>query len=55
MLRTGETVRVEGGEIVTSVSMVAAAAEVAVEPIGHRHVKGHQEAVEAFRVPNARG
>jgi class 3 adenylate cyclase len=39
-----------GGEIVASVSTVAAAPEVTVEPIGHRQVKGRQEAVEAFRV-----
>jgi adenylate cyclase len=39
-----------GGEIVASVSTVAAAPDVAVEPIGHRHVKGRQETVEAFRI-----
>jgi len=39
-----------GGEIVASVSTVTAAPEVTVEPIGHRQVKGRQEAVEAFRV-----
>jgi class 3 adenylate cyclase len=39
-----------GGEIVASVSTVIAAPEVTVEPIGHRQVKGRQEAVEAFRV-----
>ena len=39
-----------GGEIVAAVSTVAAAPDVPVEPIGHRHVKGRQETVEAFRV-----
>jgi len=39
-----------GGEIVAAVSTVAAAPDVRVEPIGHRHVKGRQETVEAFRV-----
>jgi class 3 adenylate cyclase len=39
-----------GGEIVASVSTVTAAPEVTVEPIGHRQIKGRQEAVEAFRV-----
>jgi class 3 adenylate cyclase len=40
----------EGGEIVASASTVAAASAVPCEPIGSRHVKGREEAVEVFRV-----
>jgi class 3 adenylate cyclase len=39
-----------GGEIVASASTVGAAPGVSVQPIGHRHVKGRTESVEAFRV-----
>jgi class 3 adenylate cyclase len=39
-----------GGEIVASASTIAAASEVAAEPIGARHVKGREEPVEVFRV-----
>jgi class 3 adenylate cyclase len=39
-----------GGEIVATASTVAAADGIACEPIGMRHVKGREEAVEVFRV-----
>jgi adenylate cyclase len=39
-----------GGEIVASASTVAAAPNVAAEPIGARQVKGREEPVEVFRV-----
>jgi adenylate cyclase len=39
-----------GGEIVASASTVAAAPDVATEPIGPRQVKGREEPVEVFRV-----
>jgi class 3 adenylate cyclase len=39
-----------GGEIVASASTVAAAPDVAAEPIGPRQVKGREEPVEVFRV-----
>jgi len=38
------------GEIVATASTVAAAPDVACEPIGPRHVKGREEPVEAYRV-----
>ena len=40
----------EGGEIVATASTVAAAGSIECEPIGLRHVKGREEAVEVFRV-----
>jgi adenylate cyclase len=40
----------EGGEIVATATTVAAADAIACEPIGMRHVKGREEAVEVFRV-----
>ena len=40
----------EGGEIVATATTVAAAGGIACEPIGMRHVKGREEAVEVFRV-----
>ena len=40
----------EGGEIVATASTVSAAPSIACEPIGPRHVKGREEAVEVFRV-----
>lgn len=40
----------EAGEVVAAASTVAAAPTVACEPIGARHVKGREEAVEVFRV-----
>jgi adenylate cyclase len=40
----------EGGEIVAAASTVEAAASIACEPIGPRHVKGRAEPVEVFRV-----
>ena len=40
----------EGGEIVATASTVAAAGGIECEPIGLRHVKGREEAVEVFRV-----
>jgi len=40
----------EGGEIVASASTVAAAPDVAAEPIGPRQVKGREEPVDVFRV-----
>ncbi|MGZ8632190.1 MAG: adenylate/guanylate cyclase domain-containing protein [Actinomycetota bacterium] len=39
-----------GGEIVATATTVAAADGIACEPIGLRHVKGREEAVEVFRV-----
>jgi adenylate cyclase len=39
-----------GGEVVAAASTVAAAPSVNAEPIGPRHVKGREEAVEVFRV-----
>jgi adenylate cyclase len=39
-----------GGEIVATASTVAAADGIDCEPIGLRHVKGREEAVEVFRV-----
>jgi class 3 adenylate cyclase/DNA-binding NarL/FixJ family response regulator len=40
----------DGGEIVAAASTVEAAASIACEPIGPRHVKGRAEPVEVFRV-----
>lgn len=40
----------EGGEIVATAFTVAAAPSIPVEPVGARHVKGREEAVEVFRV-----
>jgi len=40
----------EAGEIVASAATVAAAPGLPCEPIGPRHVKGREEAVEVFRV-----
>ena len=39
-----------GGEIVASASTMAAAPDVAAEPIGARQMKGREEPVEVFRV-----
>jgi adenylate cyclase len=39
-----------GGEVVAAASTIAAAPSVNAEPIGPRHVKGREEAVEVFRV-----
>ncbi|HEX6844566.1 MAG TPA: adenylate/guanylate cyclase domain-containing protein [Actinomycetota bacterium] len=41
----------EGGEIVAAASTVAAASEVAAEPIGMRTVRGREEPVEVYRIP----
>ena len=40
----------QGGEVVAAASTVAAAPTVAAEPIGPRHVKGREEAVEVFLI-----
>jgi class 3 adenylate cyclase/DNA-binding NarL/FixJ family response regulator len=40
----------EGGEIVAAASTVTSAPSIACEPVGPRHVKGREEAVEVFRV-----
>jgi class 3 adenylate cyclase/CheY-like chemotaxis protein len=40
----------EGGEIVASAATMAAAPAVTAEPIGPRHVKGREEAVEVYRL-----
>ena len=40
----------EGGEIVASASTIAAAPDIACEPIGPRRMKGREEPVEVFRV-----
>jgi adenylate cyclase len=40
----------EGGEIVAAASTIAAAPSIECVPVGPRHVKGREEAVEVFRV-----
>ena len=40
----------DAGEIVAAATTVAAAPDVAAEPIGLRAVKGREEPVEVFRV-----